>query len=153
MAESTFDATDVQRGFTEVMQGLPSAVKDALQRGAYRFQPYIVKHMDRQGPPKGKKSTSPRIAIRTADTVRALTPKADGNIFDGTVTPTEIAVEYGIDLDVIAYPVFHEFADEFNVPFPARPFFYPGVADWEEKEVFGMESSIGGAVSRLWNAT
>lgn len=153
MAESTYDATDVQRGFEAILSGLAPLAKDALQRGLYRLQPYIVRYMDKAGPPKGVRSTSPRIALRTGDTARSLTPNAPANLFDPALVPNAISVEFGIDTEKLLYPLFHEFANDFNVPFPERPFFYPGVQDWEAKELLGIESSIEAAITKLWNQT
>ncbi|MBK8912963.1 MAG: hypothetical protein IPM61_16815 [Chlorobi bacterium] len=153
MADNSADFSDVQRGFTAILSGIAPIAKGAIQRGAYRLQPYIVRHMDKAGPPKGVKSTSPRIAIRSGDTVRGLAPNAPNSLFEPETIPNGLAVEYGIDTQKLLYPLFHEFASEFNVSFPERPFFYPGVEDWEGKEVPAMESTLATEIVRLWDQT
>lgn len=147
---NSVDLSDLIRGMQAIINGLPTTARGVLTKFAFRLQVYQVANMDRQGPPPGVRSTSPRIAIRTGKTVRAITPKGPNNLFQIIATGEELAIEEGINTDDLIYPLFHVFADDFNVPFPQRDWFHPAFDTFEQQEGPKIERELGDEIERLW---
>lgn len=142
--------TDADEGMDALLRGTPRAVQGILQREAFRMSAFIGESMDRQGPPRGMISTSSRIAIRSGVAFRSTVPGEPGNVSIFQITDAGLLWEYGAGEGQAWYYQLHEYADDYNVHFPARPSFSLGVEAWEAQDLPGVEDEIGAVIEELW---
>lgn len=143
---------DIEAGILAILRGLPQKIRNPLQQSIQRLQVHQLAFLDPTGPPPGVLSSSPRIAIRGGNTAAALAPGGEGNVTAFLFTGDELALMTGIEDEILPYPRLHEFgSDVYNVPFPARPFYYPGYEKWLEAEGNVIDLSISTTIADQWN--
>ncbi len=61
-----------------------------------------------EGRRPGRRNTTRKLYVDTGRLVRSLVPYRPGNIYRKRITPTSVALQYGIDLDAVPYARIHE---------------------------------------------
>jgi phage gpG-like protein len=96
----------------EIEQLLLERLQRVLDAVASEFpfavQAFAEEHLH-EGRRPGRRNTTRKLYVNTGRLVRSLVPYRPGNIYQKRVTPTSVALQYGIDLDAVPYARIHEF--------------------------------------------